>query len=270
MVPGKELSDGASAWKRESRRPAWDTPLERLRSGVSQGVVGRNTDRLSRSLWDLETLIDLGDKGYRVLSVTGEYNLSNADHRFILRIKTAQAAKESDDDRPMVDDALVARERRAIKEAADALLTGVSQSQIARDWNNAGLRTVAGQKWIAITVRETMRRPTLAGRIEHDGRLEGRFPGEPILDEATFCQLRALFAGRRRGGQVGLNYLASSIARCGECHQPLYGRMNGTRADGTDRHTCFCNVSVFRGAAGADPRVTVASTPADPVSRPSN
>jgi site-specific DNA recombinase len=285
-VLGKELSDGASAWKRGSRRPGWDALLERLRSGASQGVVVWNTDRLLRSPWDLETLIDLGDKGYRVLSVTGEYDLSNADHRFILRIKTAQAAKESDDksrrvrerlkglrqrgvvaggprrfgfpgkdplwkpaedqpesDRPMVDAALVVRERRAIQEAAEALLSGGSLSQVARDWNDAGLRTAAGREWIAITVRETMKRPTLAGRIEHDGKLEGRLPGESILDEATFGQLRALFAGRRRGGQVGLKYLASGIVRCGECYQPLHGRTNGTRANGTARHNYFCNVS---------------------------
>ena len=67
-VLGKELPDGASAWKRGSRRPGWDKLLERLRSGASQGVVVWNIDRLLRSPWDLETLIDLGNKGYRVLS----------------------------------------------------------------------------------------------------------------------------------------------------------------------------------------------------------
>jgi hypothetical protein len=46
---------------------------------------------------DLEALIDLGDRGYRVASATGEYDLSDSDHRFVLRIKVAQAEKESDD-----------------------------------------------------------------------------------------------------------------------------------------------------------------------------
>lgn len=283
-VLGKELPDGASAWKRGSRRPGWDALLERLRSGASQGVVVWNTDRLLRSPWDLETLIDLGDKGYRVLSVTGEYDLSNADHRFILRIKTAQAAKESDDksrrvrqrlkglrergvphagprrfgfpgndltwtpgegqdesDRPQVCDALVERERKAIKAAASDLLAGGFQAAVARDWNAAGLLTPSGKEWISITVRETLKRPMLAGRIEHDGKLEGRIPGESILTDSESAQLRALFAGRRRGAQVGLKYLASGIIRCGECYMPLHGRKNGNRKDGSERHLYFCN-----------------------------
>jgi DNA invertase Pin-like site-specific DNA recombinase len=96
-VLGKRLDDGASAWKKGAKRPGWDELLARLRSGVSDGVMVWNTDRLLRAGRDLEALIDLGDKGYRVASATGEYDLSDSDHRFILRIKVAQAEKESDD-----------------------------------------------------------------------------------------------------------------------------------------------------------------------------
>ena len=96
-VLGKRLDDGASAWRKGAKRPGWDELLARLRSGVSDGVMVWNTDRLLRAGRDLEALIDLGDKGYRVASAAGEYDLSDSDHRFVLRIKVAQAEKESDD-----------------------------------------------------------------------------------------------------------------------------------------------------------------------------
>jgi site-specific DNA recombinase len=56
-----------------------------------------NTDRLLRRSSDLARLIDLGDTGYREMSAQGEYNLADADHRFVLRVLVAQAEKQSDD-----------------------------------------------------------------------------------------------------------------------------------------------------------------------------
>lgn len=46
---------------------------------------------------DLETLIELGRRGFKVYSAHGERDLANADDMFILRIEVAQAAKASDD-----------------------------------------------------------------------------------------------------------------------------------------------------------------------------
>jgi site-specific DNA recombinase len=41
---------------------------------------------------------------------------------------------ETDEDRPMVPDALVERERRALVDATDAVLSGISDAVIAREW----------------------------------------------------------------------------------------------------------------------------------------
>ncbi|MPZ82035.1 MAG: hypothetical protein GEV28_17240 [Actinophytocola sp.] len=94
---GEELSDGLSAWKRGVRRPGWERLLERVRSGESDGIVVWHTDRLFRQPRDLETLIELGDKGFRVASAHGERDLSDPDDRYILRIEVAHAARSSDD-----------------------------------------------------------------------------------------------------------------------------------------------------------------------------
>lgn len=52
---GKELDDGASAWKRKARRPGWDELLEWMAQGLSDGVVVWHTDRLLRQPRDLES-----------------------------------------------------------------------------------------------------------------------------------------------------------------------------------------------------------------------
>jgi site-specific DNA recombinase len=83
---GRELKDGLSAWKRGVRRKDWEILLERVRAGESQGVAVWHTDRLFRQPRDLETLIDLAEAGFVVLSSHGRYDLSNPDDRFILRI----------------------------------------------------------------------------------------------------------------------------------------------------------------------------------------
>src|SRR4051794_13260421 len=93
----EELSDGLSAWKLNVRRPGWERLLERVESGESDGIVVWHTDRLFRQPRDLEKLIELANKGFRVASAHGERDLSDPDDRFILRIEVAHAARSSDD-----------------------------------------------------------------------------------------------------------------------------------------------------------------------------
>lgn len=93
-------------------------------------------------------------------------------------------------------------------------------------------------------VRETLQRPSLAGLVEHDGVTVGRVPGEPIIDEDTFGQIRALFAGRRRGRIPGERYVGSGIVLCGRegCGRSLSGcPHNGTYPDGQKRRQYHCN-----------------------------
>ncbi|MEU0535655.1 recombinase family protein [Amycolatopsis tolypomycina] len=284
---GEELSDGLSAWKRSVRRPGWQRLLERVESGESDGIVVWHTDRLFRQPRDLEKLIELGERGFKVYSAHGERDLADPDDRFIMRIEVAHAARSSDDtsrrikrrfatfreqgrqtggprafgfggkdqtwkpgkgqtkaDRPMVSADLVARERQAISDAARDILTGVSINEIARRWNKAGLRTVAGREWVPVTVRATLTRSTLGGVIEHQGRPVGRLAGDPILDQRTYERLRALFAGRKRGRVVGERYVGTGILRCGLCNTKLSAHRQSEKnayPDGTTRATYFCN-----------------------------
>ncbi len=78
-------------------RPGWQRLLERVESGVSDGIVVWHTDRLFRQPRDLEKLIELGERGFKVYSAHGEKDLADPDDRFILRIELAHAARSSDD-----------------------------------------------------------------------------------------------------------------------------------------------------------------------------
>lgn len=287
---GEELSDGLSAWKLGVRRPGWERLLQRVESGASDGIVVWHTDRLFRQPRDLETLIELADKGFKVYSARGERDLSDPDDRFILRIEVAHAARSSDDtsrrirrrfatkrsegvawiggprrfgwpgndgawkpgpdedesDRPKVSDRQVEMEQEALREATEEVLKGESAYSIADRWNDRGLRTVEGRKWIRSTVKSVLLRPTNAGLIEHDGKLVARMKGEPIIDPDDFARLRALFATRRRGrrfGEVGATFIGSGIIRCGKCGHKLYGQKQGKDSlypDGMQRTIYRC------------------------------
>jgi hypothetical protein len=152
---------------------------------------------------------------------------------------------------PQVPDALVRQERAAIVEGTRAVLAGESQASVAEAWNAAGLRTVHGQLWRAVTVRDVLLRPTNAGRVEHDGELVGRMPGEPIVDEDEYLRLRALYEGRRRGRRPTDIYLASGVVRCGVCGGHLSGRPISGKfyPDGEQRRQYVC--SKTRGGCGS-------------------
>jgi DNA invertase Pin-like site-specific DNA recombinase len=164
-------------------------------------------------------------------------------------------------DQPDVPAELVARERQAIKDAAEALLAGVPMAEIARQWNTAGLRNASGRDWILRTVGNTMSRASLGGILEHDGVPVGRLAGDPILDERTFERLRALFAGRKRGRPNALVYIGSGIVRCGVCGTKLCGSVETGRflEDGTQRRRYYCPKQ-FRGCG----KVFVATHHVDP------
>lgn len=97
-VLGEPHSDGMSAWKRGVRRPGWDKLIERMRGGLTGGVVVWHQDRLMRQPRDLETLFEVADdRELELASVHGRRNLRDPDDRFIMRIEVGHACRSSDD-----------------------------------------------------------------------------------------------------------------------------------------------------------------------------
>jgi site-specific DNA recombinase len=147
-----------------------------------------------------------------------------------------------DGERLPVPAELVERERQAIRDAAGALLAGVTQGQLVREWNAGVLLTADSREWVTASFKAMMLRATNAGLVEYDSKLIARMDGDPILDEATFGRLRAMFAGRRRGRIVGEKYIGTGILRCGNCSTKLSAsKKNSTYRDGGRRAVYFCN-----------------------------
>lgn len=97
--------------------------------------------------------------------------------------------------------------------------------------------------WTSVTLKQMLLKERNAGHIEYNGTNVGRLPGEPIFDVATWADLNALFAARRRGRPNSETYLCSGIAVCGLCHHGLSGRPRRNMKpypDGQPRRQYWC------------------------------
>jgi site-specific DNA recombinase len=268
---GKVLADNnVSAWKlRSAPRPRWKELCERLSTGQADGVCVWHLDRLLRQPRDLEHLIDLAKAGYRVASCHGEFDLGDDGDRFVVRVQTASAVRESDalsrrqmrkmqerrdkgllapgarafgfggngPDKQPVPDEQVEAEREAIRWGCQAVLDGVSMKGIAEEWNRRGLRSARwGNEFDLAAVRAVLLRARNAGLVEHKGKTVARAADvEPIIDEDTFDAVRSTFAARRRGRPPTARYLLSGLLRCGVCG---YGLTGFVQSGGRGRYSC--------------------------------
>ena len=64
-------------------------------------------------------------------------------------------------------------EAEAIKEAASRVLRGESIRSIAFDFNDRGIKPVAGGRWAGSTLRRMLISPRIAGLREHNGEVVG-------------------------------------------------------------------------------------------------
>lgn len=227
-------------------RPAYDAMLEAMEAGVIEAVVVVDQDRLTRHTRELEEFIELAeDLGVALANVSGDVDLSSSDGRFKARIMGAVARQESERKSERIkrqrDQAaakgLPASGRRAfgyepggmqiredeaklIRDAAARVLEGESISQIAREWNNKGYRTVqAGSRWTTPRVSELLRSPRPAGLRQHRGEIVGEAAWPAIIDRDTHERLNAM--SKARGGGRPPVTLLSGVLVCGLCKEPM-------------------------------------------------
>lgn len=130
-----------------------------------------------------------------------------------------------------------AEEARLIKAAVKAVLKGASPRQIAKEWNDAGIVTTAGNPWHPGVLRNMLVSPRLAGKRVHHGAVlrDGLWPG--IIDESTHRRVIAALAERSPVGRRGKTpWLLTGLLRCGRCGATLVG--NTASASGTRSYVC--------------------------------
>lgn len=229
------------------RRPGYEAMCADLEAGKAQGLVVWHADRLHRRPLELESFIDLCDRrGILVQTVkSGNVDLSTASGRMVARMLGASARHEVEHSierqkrakyQAAVDgkyrggrrsfgyepdgNNLRADEANAVRAAVDAILSGVSLRQIARQWNEQGLRTSYGSnEFNSREVRKILLRPRNAGYSLHNGERIPNAQWTPILDADTFSALEAFLADPARSTRISYErkHMGSGVYVCGKC-----------------------------------------------------
>ncbi len=235
-----EVLDNDITGSGRKRRPGWEALLEALEAGEAKAVLAYSSSRLYRNTADRLRLISLAaEHGIQIVTVaSGELNPATAQGRMLAGILQEVDTAELETTRERVllkqrelrshgawtggglpfgydavrkDDGrryLVVNSAQAtlVREAAAAVLNGVSLGSIVRDWQSRMIATTRGGRWTVSNLRAMLKRDN---------------PG--ILVPTDTARLRRLFDGRTvekpRAKQVLTGFL-----RCGLCGGSLISR----------------------------------------------
>jgi site-specific DNA recombinase len=149
-------------------RPGWQRVVRKIEAGEADLIVAWHLDRVTRSLKDLEFLIDLAlERDIGLATATGDIDLTTDVGRMVARILAAVATAETErkaerqilandlrvsTGRPQwirrpfgyeLDGTLRRAEAAAVLRAYQDVLAGKALTTVAREWNEAGFRTSA-------------------------------------------------------------------------------------------------------------------------------
>lgn len=229
--------------------------LADMRAGLIDIVIVWHTDRLHRRPVELEEFIAICEARTPAITVnavqSGVLDLATPSGRMVARMLGSAARYEVEHKSARTkasnlqaakaglprgglrafgfeEDKVTHRpaEARALRKAAKALLAGESLHEIARQWNEQGMLTSTGTRWMATTVRQVLTRPRNAGLREYHGEM---FPAvwKPIVPLETHNAVLRLLAdpARKKGPGNKPRWLLSGIAHCGYAGCDLTVRM---------------------------------------------
>lgn len=216
--------DDISAYSGDTR-PGFEALLQ---SGA-EVVVVRSIDRLARQPYDIERVHAAGMKVWtwegrrddfiaKLEGLLGWRDSAEQSKRIKLeRTRAASAGKYPYGGKRHLgythDGEVIEEEAERIRDAVRRFLAGgISQSQIAREWNDAGFRTTGGNLWRQSTVRRVLLSPRIAGlRVHHGDVIPGEW--EPIITREEHERL----VGAQPGARQRETHLLSGFVRCGSC-----------------------------------------------------
>lgn len=195
------LPDGSVVWR--VVRPEFRAMLQDLFTGVIDGIIVYDQDRLLRQPRDLEDLIDIVEAVSRpVTGITSSINLMTSEGRATARMMAAMALKSSEDtarrvSRAKLQDALdgnartmrrfgvaedgsvvEAEAQAARKAAAIVLATGTWYQGVKFLEKESGVKPVRGGRWQANTLRNMLLNPSIAGVSVYRGVMRQDVPGK--------------------------------------------------------------------------------------------
>lgn len=268
------------------RRPRFEALLEAMKNNHFDVLICWHTDRLYRSMKDLERLIDIAEAaGVPIKTVQGgELDLATSAGRMIARIlgsvarqesehmaerriraniQKAQAGKWQAANRPfgytMAGEPLEP-EASALRQAAVDVLAGKSVQGVARQWKAAGLLGTRGRPFNAPAVRRLLMNPRHAGLKTHNGNIIGPGTWTPLIDVDTHKGLVALLSDPKRMTCTSFErkYIGSGLYRCGICNDgtTMKAAHPGGNRPGGRRYVCREHAHLVRAGQPLDDYVT--------------
>ncbi|WP_395704785.1 recombinase family protein [Rhodococcus ruber] len=233
-------------------RPEFEALMQAMKQGAYDALICWHTDRLYRSIKDLERIIETADNQRMEIRTVqgGTIDLSNASGRMVARILGSVARQESEhaserrklaNEQRALNGEVYLNGRRpfgytntrepmpgeadAFRKAVQDVLAGKAVRAIAREWNDLGFRTTQkGNRWTGVQVSRILRSPTYAGLRVHRGKVVGKGVWEPLIDEETHHALAAFLndPARRTSHSYERKYQGSGVYVCGVCGEPIW------------------------------------------------
>ena len=234
-------------------RPALTRLLADCEAGLVDVIVVYKIDRLSRSICDFADLSKKFDKwNVSFCSVTQDINTATSSGRMMLNILVTFAQYEREIIGERIRDKMEATRRkglwtggvvaigyrledhRLVPEPVEAEVVRrifrryaevQSARQVARELNEAGVRTRQGYEWNKPRVYRVLGNPTYIGKIASGGRLyDGAH--EPIIEQALWDKVHEFLEANTRDAPDKTVRSADvaplkGILRCGHCGGPM-------------------------------------------------
>ena len=208
-----------------AHRPEFEAMLDGIKRGQYDALVCWHTDRLTRSIKDLERIIEICDAANVPIHTVsgGDLDLTNATGKGLARIVGSINRMESEHKAERIraarlqqaengvwftncrmfgytDDGKIERaEAKLIRKAARDILAGSSAGAIIREWNAAGVTTVRGNQWIPTTFRRLMTNPRYAALCEYKGKVVGPGNWPAVISAEDHAGLVAVFKDKAQG-----------------------------------------------------------------------
>ena len=244
--------------------PGFESMLADMKAGKFTALLCWHTDRLYRSMKDLERLIDIAEANrVQIRTVQGgDLDLSTSAGRMVARILGSVARQESEHtaerrkranaqkaangtwqtaNRPFgytMKGEPLEPEASMVRCAMFDVLAGKSIKQVAREWNTAGIKGTRGNKFTAPNVRRLLANPRYAALKVHNGKVVGPGGWEPLIDADTHRGLVAFLSDPSRIICTAFEkkYMGSGVYRCGVCGGPLRHAVAGGRNAGQRKY----------------------------------
>jgi site-specific DNA recombinase len=249
------IDNGASAWKRNRKRPGWDALIEKARRGEIRHIVMYHEDRGLRQPRDLEELLAISDEhGIMLYGRANARNLQDHNDRYNLRIEIAHACRSSDDTSRRLKDQkqeraenglplggraygyskngmkIIRSEAEVIREIFNRFTKGETPYAIAVSLAMRGITTAKGGAWTETAVRRQLKSRRVAGIVVHHGEEVGIGKWPAIITRAQWDFTQELLTFRSSAARAEQakwkaprTYILRGLVVCGKCGTTMAG-----------------------------------------------